>query len=72
MDVKVPLISLEALYVLYYMMEGWQPRRKFKRMLIEEYFQYEKPKHTDVFKEALEENELPGPIKWAVKRLMKL
>ncbi len=70
MEFKVPLISLEAMYILYYMMEGWQPRRKFKRMLIEEYFDYEKPKHIEVFKEAIENNELPGQIKWAVKKLI--
>lgn len=71
MDIRVPLIALEAMYILYYMMEGWQPRRKFKRVLIEEYFNYEKPKHIEVFKEAIEEFALPGQIKWAVKRLMK-
>lgn len=33
----IPLIPLETLYVLYYMMEGWQPRRRYKRKLIEQY-----------------------------------
>ena len=71
MDTKVPLISLEAMYILYYMMEGWQPRRQFKRKLIEEFFRYEEPRHMEVLKEAIEQNRLPGPIKWAVKRLLK-
>ena len=70
-NIKVPLIPVEAMYILYYMMEGWQPRRKFKRVLIEEYFNYERPKQKEIFKESIENNELPGQIKWAVKRLMK-
>lgn len=36
-NVDVPLIALEALFVLYAMMEGWQPRRKYKRKLIYKY-----------------------------------
>ena len=71
MDMEIPLISLEAMYILYYMMEGWQPRRQFKRKLIEGFFDYEKPKHQEVFKKAISKNELPGQIKWAVKKLMK-
>lgn len=70
-NIKVPLVPMEAMYILYYMMEGWQPRRKFKRVLIEEYFNYERPKQKEIFKESIENNELPGQIKWAVKRLMK-
>lgn len=70
-DVSVPLISLEAMYVLYFMMEGWQPRRQFKRKLIEEYFANNSPKHCQVFQKAIEENDLPGWIRWEVKKLIK-
>ena len=71
LDVEVPAISLEAMYLLYYMMEGWQPRRKFKRMLIEQYFQYNPPAHKEVFQKAISENNLPGQIRWAVKKMMQ-
>ena len=71
LDIEVPAISLEAMYILYYMMEGWQPRRKFKRILIEQYFQYNPSKHGEVFQKALTENDLPGQIRWAVKSLLK-
>lgn len=70
-NIKVPLIPVEAMYILYYMMEGWQPRRKFKRVLIEEYFNYERPKQREVFKEAIKNNKLPAQIKWSVMRMMK-
>ena len=33
----IPLIPLEALYLLYAMMEGCQPKRRYKRKLIEQY-----------------------------------
>lgn len=65
--IEVPLISLEAMYILYYMMEGWQRKRQFKRKLIEEYFRYNKPIHSEVFQNALDKNNLPGQIRWAVK-----
>lgn len=71
MELNIPLISMEALYVLYYMMEGWQPRRKFKRVLIEEYFAECKISHPEVLQKAITENSLPGQIKLAVKELLK-
>lgn len=72
-DIKVPMISMEALYVLYYMMEGWQPRRRFKRVLIEDFLTIGKGKflHPEVLKRAIRENELPSPIKYAVKKLLE-
>jgi len=70
MGISIPMIALEAMYILYYMMEGWQPKRKFKRLLIEQWFEYEKPKHLDIFQKSLKNNNLPGQIKWAVKNLL--
>ena len=70
MQLTIPLISLEAMYILYYMMEGWQPKRKFKRMLIEQYWEVETPKHLEIFKYALDEHDLPGQIKWSVKNII--
>lgn len=70
MEISIPMIALEAMYILYYMMEGWQPKRKFKRLLIEQWFEYEKPKHLDIFQNALKSNKLPAQIKWALKNLL--
>lgn len=70
-DIDIPLISLEAMYILYYMMEGWQPRRKFKRVLVEQYLRYNRPVHNEVFTKALSENDLPGQVRWGIKALMK-
>ena len=67
--IQVPLISLEAMYILYYMMEGWQPKRRFKRRLIEQFFEHNKPIHKEVFLKALKYN-LPGWIKWEIKKFL--
>lgn len=69
-DDDIPLISLEAMYILYYMMEGWQKKRQFKRKLIEEYFQYNEIKYREIFNEALEKSKLPGHIRCAIKLLI--
>lgn len=70
-NLKVPLVPLEAMYVLYYMMEGWQPKRRFKRQLIEEYFSVnQEVKHQEVLRKAMAEFELPGQIRWAVRKLL--
>lgn len=36
---QVPLITVEAQLILYAMMEGWQPRRRFKRLLIQSFLE---------------------------------
>ena len=58
----IPLISMEALYILYAMMEGWQSRRRYKRILIEEYLLREEIKFPKILEEARKSN-LPGWIK---------
>lgn len=69
--IQVPLLPLEAMYVLYYMMEGWQPKRRFKRQIIEEFFSINESKHKEVLMKALAEFDLPGQIRWAVRKLLK-
>lgn len=61
-DKNIPLISMEALYLLYSMMEGWQARRRFKRVLIEEYLLAEKLEFPQILESALSAN-LPSWIK---------
>lgn len=40
---RIPVICVEPLYCLYSMMEGWQHKRRYKKLLIEEYFTTIKP-----------------------------
>lgn len=67
---EIPLISMEALYILYSMMEGWQPRRRYKRVLIEEYLLYNKVSHPNIFKNALTDFQLPGWIRRNLTEIM--
>lgn len=60
--INVPLIPIEALYLLYCMMEGWQPKRRYKRLLISEYLITEKIKFSMILERSLEEK-LPSWIK---------
>lgn len=46
----IPLITVEALFILYAMMEGWQPRRRFKRKLIFEYLQTVGVNHPEILR----------------------
>lgn len=69
--IKVPLISIEALYILYYMMEGWQKKRRYKRILIEDFILATKINHSTVFKKALS-NKLPNWIKTSIKSMLEL
>lgn len=65
----IPLIPLEALYVLYYMMEGWQPRRRYKRKLIEQYLIIEGVSFPKILENSLT-TELPLWIKKKIKLLL--
>ena len=60
--IQLPFIPMEALYILYAMMEGWQARRRYKRILIEEYLLREEIKFPSIF-ESAQKSKLPGWIK---------
>lgn len=60
--IKLSFISMEALYILYAMMEGWQARRRYKRILIEEYLLQEEIKFPQILEDA-QKSKLPGWIK---------
>ena len=70
-DIEIPLLALEVMYILYYMMEGWQPKRRFKRQLIERYFCVKPPTHKGVLINALDEYSLPPSIRFAIQRVLK-
>lgn len=67
---SINLYPLEAMYILYYMMEGWQPRRKFKRDLIQKFLENQEVLlHRDILEEALTIS-LPSWIRWDIKNLI--
>ena len=67
--VKIPLVSMEAMYILYSMMEGWQPKRRYKRILIEEFLLREEIQFNAILKRALKEN-LPGWIRRNIREIL--
>ena len=67
---NIPLVSMEALYLLYSMMEGWQARRRYKRVLIEEYLLREEIKFPHILENSLGSN-LPGWIKRNITAILK-
>lgn len=69
-ELIIPLISLEALYLLYCMMEGWQPKRRYKRMLISEALETQKLIYPQIFEHFLQDA-LPGWVKREVRRLLE-
>lgn len=66
--VAIPLIATEALYALYFMMEGWQAKRRYKRMLIEEYLR-EYLEFPEIFQKALEQN-IPTSLKCKLRGIL--
>lgn len=67
--VKIPLIPMEALYLLYCMMEGWQPKRRYKRVLIQEYLSGEIQFRT-ILEDSLQQG-LPNWVKRNVRELLE-
>lgn len=68
-EIVIPIISAEAMFLLYCMMEGWQPRRRYKRILLGEYLETHM-KFPEILKESLEKN-LPGWIKREARKLLQ-
>lgn len=69
-EMDIPLVALEALYLLYAMMEGWQAKRRFKRVLIGECINKSNIKFPKIFDRYLKQ-QLPGWIKREVRRIKK-
>lgn len=66
---RVPVVALEAQFLLYAMMEGWQLKRRFKRVLIGQYLNQYGLKHREILEIALKQN-LPDWIEKEVRQLM--
>ena len=67
---NVPLISMEALYILYSMMEGWQPKRRYKRRLIEEYLLQEELVFPHILEKAIRDESLPAWIRENIEGIL--
>lgn len=59
---KVPLIPAEAQYLLYSMMEGWQAKRRYKRLLLED-FLLRNLKYPNILRNAMIGDHLPNWIR---------
>ncbi len=68
----IPLIPMEANYLLYGMMECFQPQRHHKRCLIEQYFKDCGVSTPQIFEDVLERYHLPEWLEDNVKILLKL
>lgn len=69
--IYIPLLPLEVLYCLYYMMEGWQSRRRYKRERITEFFESNYLIFPGILERFLNDP-LPGRIKREIRRILNL
>lgn len=68
----VPVIPIEASFLLYGMMEGWQSKRVFKRELCKDYLLNNGIAYPDILKNALTGEQLPQKLSDLVKELLRL
>lgn len=68
-DLSIKIVAPEVQFILYAMMECWQPQRLFKRKLIEEYLKDTGINKPQVLKDSLGEN-IPGWIKEEIRKLL--
>ncbi len=68
-DLSIKIVAPEVQFILYAMMECWQPQRRFKRELIEEYLKDTGINKPQILKDSLSEN-IPGWIKKEIRMLL--
>lgn len=68
-DSSITIVAPEVQFILYAMMECWQPQRKFKRELIGEYLKDNGIKNPKILENSLREN-IPGWIKKEIRLLL--
>ena len=66
---KIPLVPAEALFISYFMMVEWQPRRIHKWNLLKSYLEFNGVEFQSVFVKALTTN-LPKQLRNEIKRLL--
>lgn len=68
-NVNLPLVPMEAQFLLYAMMEGWQRQRRYKRLLCTHYIMENGVEHPQILVDAIY-GQLPGWIKEEAKKIM--
>lgn len=66
---QIPLVPTEIQLILYAMMEGWQPRRRFKRVIIYNYLNQEGVAFPQILEDCLKQD-LPDWIKKLIQSLL--
>lgn len=66
----IPVVCPEAQFVLYAMMECWQPQRKFKRKLLKEFILENGVHYPEVLKETLKQR-IPSWIKAKIREILE-
>lgn len=66
---QIPLVPSEIQLILYAMMEGWQPRRRFKRVIIYNYLNQEGLTFPQILEDCLKKD-LPDWIKKLIQSLL--
>ena len=69
---EIPKVSLEALYILYAMMVGWQPIRLLKMNLIQDFLKKNPLLHPDILIRATKQGDFPPWIKVGIKKILKV
>lgn len=68
-DLSIKIVAPEVQFILYAMMECWQPQRRFKRELIEEFLKDNGINKPQILEDSLSEN-IPGWIKKEIRMLL--
>ena len=68
-DKNIPVVCPEAQFVIYSMMECWQPQRRFKRRLLQQFIEDRKVHYPEVLEEALKER-IPSWIKTKIRDIL--
>ena len=68
----VPVIPIEASFLLYGMMEGWQSKRVFKRELCKDFLLNAGLAYPEIFENALACEQLPQWLSDLVKELLRM
>lgn len=66
---QIPLVPTEIQLILYAMMEGWQPRRRFKRVIIYNYLNQEGLTFPQILEDCLKQD-LPDWINKLIQSLL--
>ena len=70
-EFTIPLLETEVQLILYAMMEGWQPQRRLKRLLIENFLEDNDNNFFYVLEQAIKSPSIPAWIKQRIRKFVK-